>query len=117
MPGNLKQEILARYKSVHAFCKAHPELSRGTVYQTVSGRYAGSFINQAKRIRASLYNQPCDAASSENFRMPTREQIEEKLQEIRCYNCRKLNRRECMACRNQTASEASALFDQLYKKD
>lgn len=112
MPGSLKEEILARYISVHAFCKAHPELSRGTVYQMVSGRYGGNYANQARRIRAALAESvgtPQTAATT-----PEPGQIYEALQEIRCQNCRRLNRRECMACRDQTVREANMLHEKLY---
>lgn len=112
MPAGLKEEILARYVSIHAFCKAHPELSRGTVYQMVSGRYGGNFANQARKIRAALAGSggiPQAAAAS-----PEPGQICEALQEIRCQNCRKLNRRECPICRDQTSREANMLHEKLY---
>lgn len=112
MPASLKEEILARYISIHAFCKAHPELSRGTVYQMVSGRYGGNFANQASKIRAALAESggiPQNATT-----MPDSGQIYEALQEIRCQNCRRLNRRECTVCRDQTVREANLLHEKLY---
>lgn len=117
----LKEEILARYASVHAFCKAHPELKRGVVYQTVSGKYAGNRQRQAARIRQAL----AENTDADNQIRPiqqaektvTREQLTELLENIRCANCRRLNRRECLACKAQTTVEASQLFDSLYARD
>lgn len=114
MPG-LKEEILAGYASIHAFCKAHPELPRGVVYQTVSGRYAGNRDRQAARIRKILHkskktDQPAQKPVS-------KQELTDLLEHIRCANCRRLNRRECLACRAQTALEAGQLFDSLHGRD
>lgn len=112
----LKAEILERFVSVHAFCKAHPELSRGTVYQTLSGRYAGSFENTAKKIRAALENPDKKPQIKEDFQIDA-DVLGEELQAIRCQNCRRLNRRECMACRDQTIREATELHKRVYKRE
>ncbi len=111
----LKAEILERFASVHAFCKAHPELARGTVYQTLSGRYAGSFENQAKKIRAALENPDKKPQIKEDFQIDA-DVLGEELQAIRCQNCRRLNRRDCMACRDQTIREAAELHKRVYCK-
>ena len=111
----LKTEILERFASIHAFCKAHSELSRGTVYQTLSGRYAGSFENQAKKIRAALENPDKKPQIKEDFQIDA-DVLGEELQAIRCQNCRRLNRRECMACRDQTIREATELHKRVYCK-
>ena len=108
----LKADILASYKSVHAFCKDHREFCRGTVYMLVSGKYPGDFERQAARIRASLR----DCEQNERSVLPLAldpDKMRDILQETRCQNCRRLNRRECMACRDQTAREAVELARRL----
>lgn len=116
LAGELKADILASFHSVHAFCKAHSELSRGTVYQTLSGRYAGSFENQAKKIRAALENPDKKPQIKEDFQIDA-DVLGEELQAIRCQNCRRLNRRDCMACRDQTIREATELHKRVYKRE
>lgn len=37
----LRERILESHVSIHAFCRAHPELKRATVYMVLSGRYSG----------------------------------------------------------------------------
>lgn len=108
---DLKAAILARYPSVHAFCKHHPELSRASVYLLLSGKYPGKGDRQARRIRSALEGSP-EEHTEILKRSP--EQLDEMLQQIRCANCRRLNRRECMACRDQTAREATELYKRLY---
>ena len=53
-PESLRAQVLDRYISVHAFCVAHPELKRSTVYMVLAGRYPGRTEKQAARIRAAL---------------------------------------------------------------
>lgn len=50
----LRARIVERYGSLHAFCKAHPELKRSSVYLVMSGRYPGRSENQTVRIEAAL---------------------------------------------------------------
>ena len=70
--------------------------------ETLSGRYAGSFGNQAKKIRDALANPDKNPQIIEDFQIEA-DDLGEELQAIpRCQNCRRLNRRECMACRDQT---------------
>lgn len=109
----LKDEILERFASVHAFCKAHPDLARGTVYQTLAGRYAGNIENQARKIRAALANLDKKPQIVKDIQIDADEMVK-ALQAIRCQNCRRLNRRECMACRDQTIREATELHKRLY---
>lgn len=109
--SEIKTEILKKYVSVHAFCKAHKELSRASVYLVLAGKYPGNASNQIKRIQTAL-------AGQEGLSKPqppvSQETMAEMLQAIRCSNCRRLNRRECMACRDQTARESTELFERLY---
>ena len=110
----LRARILDRYVSVHAFCRAHPELKRATVYMVLSGKYPGKADMQIARIRAAL----AESASGESaeIRIPrvTGEALAATLQEIRCAHCRRLDRRECPACREQTEREGKELFSRLF---
>lgn len=110
----LRARILDRYVSVHAFCRAHPELKRATVYMVLSGKYPGKADMQIARIRAAL----TESASGESaeIRIPrvTGEALAVTLQEIRCAHCRRLDRRECLACREQTEREGKELFSRLF---
>ncbi len=108
----LRAQVLDRYASVHAFCRAHPELKRATVYLVLSGRYPGKWSEQAARIRTALSGarspEPCAPGV-------TREAMAETLQSIRCAHCRRLDRRDCLACREQTEREAKELFIRLFQ--
>ena len=109
----LRAQVLDRYVSVHAFCRAHPELKRATVYLVLYGRYPGKWSDQAARIREAL------VGTREVPERPTpgvtREAMVETLQEIRCARCRRLDRRDCSACREQTKREGKELFIRLFQ--
>lgn len=49
-------EIQARFGSTHNFCKLSG-LPRSTVYQVMSGRYAGNMDRQKERIADVLFNR------------------------------------------------------------
>lgn len=110
----LRAQVLERHASVYAFCRAHPELKRATVYLVLSGRYPGKWSFQAARIRAAL------TGTGKESETPapgvTREVLAETLQSIRCAHCRRLDRRECMACRDQTEREGKELFGRLFQE-
>lgn len=113
----LRAQVLARYASVHAFCRNHPELKRSTVYLVLAGRYPGRWDEQAALIRAALTGRkempkPPAPDSAEGV---TREAVAETLQKIRCAHCRRLDRRDCMACRDQTEREGKELFSRLFQ--
>lgn len=55
--SELKEAVLARYRSVYAFCRAHPEIKRATVYLVLSGRYPGKWNEQAAKIQADAARQ------------------------------------------------------------
>lgn len=108
----LKAEILERYASIHAFCRAHPELSRSSVYLALSGKYPGKADGQVARIRAALASpQEIPPMVPPVVSAVT---LVDTLQEIRCAHCRRLDRRECMACRDQTGREGDELFSRLF---
>lgn len=111
-PASLREQVLERYPTVYAFCRAHPELKRATVYLVLSGRYPGKAEAQAAKIRAALCASPETPAPVAPGL--TREQTAEALQEIRCGNCRRLDRRGCGDCRTQTEREARELYSRLF---
>lgn len=110
----LRARILSSYVSVHAFCRAHPELKRATVYMVLAGTYPGRTDMQVAKIRAALSG----AAPEKNTAVPmprvTVEDLTAVLQEVRCAHCRRLDRRECAACRAQTEREGKELFSRLF---
>lgn len=110
----LRAQVLERHASVYAFCRAHPELKRATVYLVLSGRYPGKWSFQAARIRAALIG--AEKAPETPAPGVTREILAETLQSIRCAHCRRLDRRECMACRDQTEREGKELFGRLFQE-
>ncbi len=111
MLENLREQILERYTSVHAFCRAHPELKRATVYMVLSGRYPGKIEAQAAKIRAALSGPQKSDAPAPGL---TRNETAEALQSVRCAHCRRLDRRACNDCRRQTEREAKELYARLF---
>ncbi len=137
----LRARIVERYGSLHAFCKAHPELKRSSVYLVMSGRYPGRSENQIIRIEAALEGNACaaravlatrsglaSAPSMYSFCSPSvvmerstapsmsAEDMADALQEIRCNNCRLLDRRNCLECRTRTRREAEELHARMCRR-
>ena len=102
MNEDLRAAVLARHRSIHAFCRVHPELARATVYQVLSGRYAGNMPMQTARIRAALGARPTAPGIDAG-------RIAAVLQEVKCGRCRRADRRGCRGCRIQTGREAEAV--------
>lgn len=109
---DLRALVLERYASIHAFCRCHPELKRSTVYAVVSGHYPGNLPRQAAIIRAAALGDPRPEITA--IPSATQEDVAEALQNIRCNNCRRLDRRNCPECRMQTEREARELYDILF---
>lgn len=112
-PESLRARVLDRYISVHAFCAAHPELKRSTVYMVLAGRYPGRTEKQAAKIRAALAGPPEQDATTPAPGL-TREETVEALQGIRCGHCRRLDKQGCYECRTQTEREARELYATLF---
>lgn len=112
--GSLRARILASYVSVHAFCRAHPELKRATVYMVLAGTYPGRIDTQVAKIRAALSGAVPESNTAAPMPRVTGEDLTAGLQEIRCAHCRRLDRRECAACRAQTEREGKELFSRLF---
>ena len=104
-PNDLKQVILDRFGSIHAFCRIHPELKRATVYQVLAGKYAGRSEQHLAAIKAALYETPPPVSSL----LPvTAEQIADVVQAFKCASCRRFDK-PCAACRTQTLREAEVV--------
>lgn len=110
----LRERFLESHVSIHAFCRAHPELKRATVYMVLSGRYPGKTDVQLARIGAALSGGISEESGSPSLPGLTGEDLAVALQEIRCAHCRRLDRRECAACRAQTDLEGRELFSRLF---
>ena len=106
----LKQQIISKFGSIHAFCKAYPELKRSTVYLVFSGRYAGKVETQINIIVNVLNNVP----QRENIILISNEKFIEVLQDIRCNNCRRLDKRQCSECKIRTRTEGLQLYKHLF---
>ena len=106
-PEQLRKDILARYKSIHAFCRAvSPELCRSTIYQLLAGKYPGNVEKQVQRIRAILSGTP---EREEAGPALTASEAYKVLLDTKCAHCRKLDKSGCRDCRTQTLREAQAL--------
>lgn len=108
-PEALRAQVLARWGSVHAFCRAHPELTRSAVYMTLAGTYAGDEKKQCALIAAALAAPPQQEQAA-----PSAITLAANLQRVRCSLCRKQGKRQCRRCRARTAQEAQQLFLLLY---
>jgi hypothetical protein len=104
----LRMAILARHRTVYAFCRANPDLQRSTVYLILSGKYPGNTARQIDRITGVL-----TGAGPQTERRPAISAREAYpiLQQAKCAHCRKLDKRGCPECNTQTAREAQALED------
>ncbi len=97
--AELARQVRQRFRSIHAFCRAHPELKRATVYLALSGRYPGDTRRQLRKIETAL-------DGVEPRRTISAARIAEAVQENKCAHCRRLDRRFCGECRNQTMLDA-----------
>jgi hypothetical protein len=114
-PGHaLRQAVVARHGSIHAFLKRNPQLTRSTVYQVLGDRYPGNMVRQMATIRTAL-----DGVSGEEERaawqLPDAEELAEVILAARCARCRRPDRRGCRGCRIQTGREAQAVQEFLAK--
>lgn len=113
----LRARIVERHGSLHAFCKAHPELKRSSVYLVMSGRYPGRSENQIIRIEAALEGNIHTALAGLASAPPmSAKDMADALQEIRCNNCRLLDRRNCLECRTRTRREAEELYARMCRR-
>lgn len=102
----LRATVLARHRSIHAFCKASPDLKRATVYLVLAGRYPGDSSRQTARILEAL-GEPVPELAPQPA-VPV-ERIAETLLTCKCARCRRPDRRGCRGCRLQTDREAAAV--------
>lgn len=104
----LREAVLARHRTVHAFCRAKPELKRSTVYLLLAGKYPGNVDRQLAKIANVLTGE---AEPEEPRPAITAGEAYTVLQEAKCAHCRRLDKRACADCNTQTAREAQALED------
>lgn len=110
-PGHaLRQAVVARHGSIHAFLKRHPELTRSTVYQVLGGRYPGNIERQMVVIQAALDGTPADAALATRP-IPDVDALADVILAAKCGKCRRPDRRGCRGCRIQTGREAQSVRD------
>jgi hypothetical protein len=102
----LRQAVVARHGSIHAFCKRHPELTRSTVYQVMNDRYPGNVARQSAIIREALEGGPAGPA---RISVPSAQDMAGVIIAARCARCRRPDRRGCRGCRMQAEREAQAL--------
>lgn len=107
----LRNAIVTRYGSIHAFCRTYSSLNRATVYQLLSGSYPGNVARQCARVRTVLENAPEQAKQ-----LATEDTVAAVLQACKCTHCRRPNKRGCRGCKTQTEREAQTLANtfQLY---
>lgn len=103
--ADLREAVIAKHGSIHAFCKRNPDLTRSTVYQVLGDRYPGNTERQAAVIRAALDG----VAMPEPSRVPAAEALHDVLMDAKCGRCRRLDRRGCRGCRLQAMREADAV--------
>lgn len=111
----LRRVIVARFASVHRFCRMHPELTRSTVYQALNGSYPGNVSRQLAVIRAALADRSRSTAPA--VHVPDLETLEAVLQASRCRHCRRPDRRGCRGCKTQTGRDAQALREYMEVHD
>ncbi len=105
----LRAAILARHRSLYAFCKASG-ITKSVVLQLLAGRYPGNVERQAARIRAALAGTPPDGPA--RTALPV-EVIYEALGRVACGRCRATDKRRCKGCRTlweRQAAEIVALY-------
>lgn len=102
----LRAVILARHKTLYAFCGA-VGLPRGTVYQVIRGRYAGNHEKQLARIRAALEAPRTDRGAEEK-------RIMKALAKTACARCG-IGKRRCRKirhlCQELWEAQAAAVVD------
>lgn len=103
-PHELRVAILARYKSIHAFCREHESLlARSAVYQILKGTYPGNNERQAGRIQKALEGEG-----------PKAERIAALLLHVACSHCRargKNKKSRCRHCKELTTAQAAIIVD------
>jgi hypothetical protein len=109
----IRAAIRERHRTPHAFCRAHPELKRATVYMVLSGKYPGNLERQAAKIEAALAGKVEPASPA----LITAQEAHTVLQGAKCAHCRRLDKRGCPECQRQTAREAQALEEYLRSRE
>lgn len=97
--------IKERYGSIHAFCVAHSELPRTTVYAVLGGSYGGDEGRQLGRIFATLDESTGGQAQD----MPGLTELEEVIRDAACQRC-PVPTAQCRRCAPQHLLMAQAVL-------
>lgn len=101
-PEALKEAILEKHPSLHAFCKAHKgDIARSSVYQVLNGRYPGNTTKQAERIEKLLHEQQ----RQEDLAF----QLYSVLKKVACSKCKKKGKGSCRRCKATMREQASQI--------
>ena len=112
----LRRQILAKYRTIHAFCRDNPELKRSTVYLVLAGKYPGNSAKQIEKIQGILTGKQHNTEPSLQTAL-TELEAYTVLQETKCAHCRRLDKRACSDCRMQAEREAQALVAYLRSRE
>lgn len=102
------QAILDRYGSVHAFCRAHPGLTRTTVYQVLRGAYGGNQEKQLGRIMAAL-----ESSTQGDKGLPSLPELESCIRDAACQRCPVVSGPLCKRCAPTHLLQAQAVLELL----
>ncbi|WP_300160129.1 hypothetical protein [Solidesulfovibrio sp.] len=105
----LRAAILARHRSIYAYCKA-TGVTKSVVLQLLAGRYPGNVARQTARIRAALADTPPAGPGAEP---PSLTAVYAALERVGCARCRRTDKRRCKTCRalwERQAAEVAALY-------
>jgi hypothetical protein len=102
----LRAAILARHRSIYAYCKA-TGITKSVVLQLLAGRYPGNVARQTARIRAALDETP--SATDAPREMPSQAAIFAALERVGCARCRATDKRKCRGCRTLWERQAAAV--------
>ena len=87
----MRQAVVARHGSIHAFLKRNPELTRSTVYQVLGDRYPGNMARQMAAIRQALDGVSA-AETQASWQLPDVEELAGVILEAKCAKCRRPDR-------------------------
>lgn len=87
----LRESILAKHPSIHAFCKKHKNvIARSTVYQILNNRYPGKTATHIAKIK--------DVLDGKLGITTIEAEMLEALKSVACAKCKKKGRKICRKC-------------------
>lgn len=104
------EAIVQKHGTVHAFCAAHDELNRTTVYQVLNGSYKGNVGRQLARIKLVLNGSASGATSTPG-------ELEEVIREAACSRCPLSHEATiCARCAPLFTQQAQAVWEHLRRR-